>query len=47
MLPMRLHRHIIADDNSTDGHECGLSFYEELLPMPLDGPVIATEHYCR
>ena len=47
MLPMRLHRHIIADDNSTDGHNCSLSFYKELLLMPLDGPIIATEHYCR
>ena len=46
MLPMRLHRHIIADDNSTDGHKCSLSFYNELLLMPLDGPIIATEHYC-
>ena len=29
--------------NTTDGHEWA-QFYEELLPMPLDGPIVAAEN---
>ena len=31
-------------NNAADGHEWALCFYEELLPMPLDLPIVAVEH---
>ena len=30
--------------NAAEGHEWAQWFYEELLPMPLDGPIVTAEN---
>ena len=47
MLPIPLVGPLLLLKYAADGHEWAQRFNQEMLPMPLDGPIIATKKCCR
>ena len=45
--PDTLNGPIIAVESIADGHEWDQCFYQEILPIPLNGPIVAAEEYCQ